>query len=80
FVSAEWGVQPVTVLPYQKKVLQTFKKEYVDFDEAAGRLNVEDVIPYPPGIPMIMSGERITKESVQKLSRLISMKTHVQGN
>lgn len=80
FVSAEWGVQPVTVLPYQKKVLQTFKKEYVDFDEAAGRLNVEDIIPYPPGIPMIMSGERITKESVQKLSRLISMKTHVQGN
>lgn len=80
FVSAEWAAQPVTVLPYQKKVLRTFKKEYVDFDEAAGRLNAEDIIPYPPGIPMIMAGERITKESVEKLSRLISMKTHVQGN
>ncbi|MCY9374779.1 aminotransferase class I/II-fold pyridoxal phosphate-dependent enzyme [Bacillus sp. T17B1] len=80
FVSAEWVAQPVTVLPYQKKVLRTFKKEYVDFDEAAGRLNAEDIIPYPPGIPMIMAGERITKESVEKLSRLISMKTHVQGN
>ncbi|MHA6489217.1 aminotransferase class I/II-fold pyridoxal phosphate-dependent enzyme [Bacillus cabrialesii] len=80
FASALWGLQPVTVLPYQKKVLQTFKKEYVDFNEAAGRLNAEDIIPYPPGIPMIMAGERITKESVQKLSRLISMKTHVQGN
>ncbi|MDM5300115.1 aminotransferase class I/II-fold pyridoxal phosphate-dependent enzyme [Bacillus subtilis] len=80
FASAEWGLRPVTVLPYQKKVLQTFKKEYVDFNEAAGRLNAEDIIPYPPGIPMIMAGERITKESVQKLSRLISMKTHVQGN
>ncbi|MFT4398539.1 aminotransferase class I/II-fold pyridoxal phosphate-dependent enzyme [Bacillus sp. SW14] len=78
--SAEWVLRPVTVLPYQKKVLQTFKKEYVDFNEAAGRLNAEDIIPYPPGIPMIMAGERITKESVQKLSRLISMKTHVQGN
>ncbi|MEC2334999.1 aminotransferase class I/II-fold pyridoxal phosphate-dependent enzyme [Bacillus subtilis] len=80
FVSAEWGVQPVTVLPYPKKVLHSFKKEYVSFEEAAGRLNAEDIIPYPPGIPMIMAGERITKESVQKLSRLISMKTHVQGN
>ncbi|QIW78400.1 aminotransferase class I/II-fold pyridoxal phosphate-dependent enzyme [Bacillus tequilensis] len=80
FVSAEWGAQPVTVLPYQKKVLHTFKKEYVDFNEAAGRLNAEDIIPYPPGIPMVMAGERITKESVEKLSRLISMKTHVQGN
>ncbi|MGM0951290.1 MAG: aminotransferase class I/II-fold pyridoxal phosphate-dependent enzyme [Bacillota bacterium] len=80
FASAEWSLRPVTVFPYQKKVLQTFKKEYVDFNEAAGRLNAEDIIPYPPGIPMIMAGERITKESVQKLSRLISMKTHVQGN
>ncbi|WP_420977334.1 aminotransferase class I/II-fold pyridoxal phosphate-dependent enzyme [Bacillus vallismortis] len=80
YVSGEWATRPVTVLPYQKKELQTFKKEYVDIDEAAGRLNAEDVIPYPPGIPMIMAGERMTKESVQKLSRLISMKMHVQGN
>ncbi|MEC1649239.1 aminotransferase class I/II-fold pyridoxal phosphate-dependent enzyme [Bacillus halotolerans] len=79
-VSAEWGAQPITVMPYSKKVLNTLQKEYVGFDKAAGRLNAEDVIPYPPGIPMIMAGERITRESVQKLSRLISMKTHVQGN
>ncbi|MGX4764286.1 aminotransferase class I/II-fold pyridoxal phosphate-dependent enzyme [Bacillus mojavensis] len=79
-VLAEWIAQPITVLPYQKKVLNTLQKEYVNFNEAAGRLNAEDVIPYPPGIPMIMAGERITRESVQKLSRLISMKTHVQGN
>jgi arginine/lysine/ornithine decarboxylase len=79
-VSAEWVAQPTTVLPYQRKVLNTLQKEYVNFNEAAGRLNAEDVTPYPPGIPMIMAGERITRESVQKLSRLISMKTHVQGN
>ncbi|MCM3356209.1 aminotransferase class I/II-fold pyridoxal phosphate-dependent enzyme [Bacillus halotolerans] len=79
-VSAEWEAQPITVMPYPKKVLNTLQKEYVGFDKAAGRLNAEDVIPYPPGIPMIMAGERITRESVQKLSRLISMKTHVQGN
>ncbi|WP_369888411.1 aminotransferase class I/II-fold pyridoxal phosphate-dependent enzyme [Bacillus halotolerans] len=79
-VSPEWEAQPITVMPYPKKVLNTLQKEYVGFDKAAGRLNAEDVIPYPPGIPMIMAGERITRESVQKLSRLISMKTHVQGN
>ncbi|MDQ7726985.1 aminotransferase class I/II-fold pyridoxal phosphate-dependent enzyme [Bacillus halotolerans] len=79
-VSPEWEAQPITVMPYPKKVLNTLQKEYVGFDKAAGRLNAEDVIPYPPGIPMIMAGERITMESVQKLSRLISMKTHVQGN
>ncbi|BDG78299.1 hypothetical protein BSF_00280 [Bacillus subtilis] len=79
-VSPEWESQPITVMPYPKKVLNTLQKEYVGFDKAAGRLNAEDVIPYPPGIPMIMAGERITRESVQKLSRLISMKTHVQGN
>lgn len=41
-----------------------FKKEYVDFDEVVGWLNVEDIIFYFLGILMIMLGERIIKESV----------------
>ncbi len=79
FVSAEWGVQPVTVLPYPKKVLHSFKKEYVDFEEAAGRLNAEDII-LSAGYPDDYGGRKNNKRKCAKAQRLISMKTHVQGN
>lgn len=48
-------------------------------NKAAGRLHAGSIIPYPPGIPLIMDGERITEEIVQKLSRLIGMDAHIQG-
>jgi arginine decarboxylase len=34
------------------------KTEYVKLDDAPGRISVFMVLPYPPGIPLIMPGER----------------------
>ncbi|MCY8466790.1 aminotransferase class I/II-fold pyridoxal phosphate-dependent enzyme [Bacillus atrophaeus] len=79
-VSVDLAFPPVTALPYDKKTLIGFKKEYIEIEAAAGRLNAENIIPYPPGIPLIMAGERITEESIQKLSGLINMNAHIQGS
>jgi arginine/lysine/ornithine decarboxylase len=35
--------------------------EMVSFDQAAGRIAAEQVTPYPPGIPAIVPGERLTE-------------------
>lgn len=35
-------------------------KETVPADQAIGRIAAEQITPYPPGIPMIIPGERIT--------------------
>jgi arginine decarboxylase len=37
-------------------------KETVDADKAVGRICAEQITPYPPGIPVIIPGERITEE------------------
>ncbi len=41
--------------------------EMVPADEAVGRIAAEQVTPYPPGIPVLVSGERITAEVLDHL-------------
>jgi arginine/lysine/ornithine decarboxylase len=41
--------------------------EMVDADHAAGRIAAEQVTPYPPGIPAVVPGERITQEVIDYL-------------
>ena len=38
--------------------------EYIDTENAAGRICAEVVLPYPPGIPVILPGERITENNM----------------
>jgi arginine decarboxylase len=42
-------------------------KETVEADKAAGRICAEQITPYPPGIPVIIPGERITAELLDYL-------------
>jgi arginine/lysine/ornithine decarboxylase len=42
-------------------------KETVPTDKAAGRISAEQITPYPPGIPLIIPGERITGELLDYL-------------
>jgi len=38
------------------------KKELVELKDAIGKLAAAPIIPYPPGIPLIVPGEELTKE------------------
>lgn len=38
------------------------KKEVLDLKDSIGRISATSVIPYPPGIPLIVPGEEITQE------------------
>jgi arginine decarboxylase len=42
-------------------------KETVAVGQAAGRVCAEQITPYPPGIPVIIPGERITEELLSYL-------------
>ena len=54
--------------------------EAVPFEHAAGRVSAESVIPYPPGIPLIVKGERIEIDQIAALSRLLGHQVHVQAS
>jgi arginine decarboxylase len=42
-------------------------KEPVPADQAVGRIAAEQITPYPPGIPMVIPGEKITAEMLDYL-------------
>ncbi|MEA2293317.1 MAG: arginine decarboxylase [Solirubrobacteraceae bacterium] len=53
--------------------------EPVDADEAIGRVSAEAIAGYPPGIPALLPGERITAEVVAYLRELVAAGARLHG-
>jgi arginine/lysine/ornithine decarboxylase len=53
--------------------------EMVPWREAAGRISAEMVCPYPPGIPIVAPGERLTETVVDYLEQLAAAGVMVEG-
>ena len=51
----------------------------VPFKKSAGRICTEVVTPYPPGIPILCPGERITQETIEYLKLELKAGVHIQG-
>lgn len=54
------------------KEMKKRPKRSVPFKESVGCVSAEMIIPYPPGIPLIMAGEMITAEKIVYLEKLRS--------
>ncbi|MDQ0209150.1 aminotransferase class I/II-fold pyridoxal phosphate-dependent enzyme [Alkalicoccobacillus murimartini] len=61
------------------KNIHSLKKERVPFKEAEGRVSAEAVTPYPPGIPLLYPGQRISKEVLQQIEHLQQAGARFQG-
>lgn len=55
------------------------EKEYVALAQAVGRVAAEKICLYPPGIPLVVQGEFITKEDVQVIEEAIKSGIEVIG-
>ncbi len=53
--------------------------EQVAVGEAAGRISCESIAAYPPGVPALLPGERITEDVVEYLSRLAASGARLHG-
>lgn len=59
-----------------------YEYELIPMEEAEGRISYEYVIPYPPGIPIIVPGERIHKSviALYKREAMHTVLSHPKGN
>lgn len=64
--SAVYSVESVTVLPPREAFFADH--EAVGIDRAVGRVSAELVAPYPPGIPVLAPGERVTEDVLAALA------------
>ena len=48
-------------------------------DDAVGRVSCESIAGYPPGIPALLPGERISAETVDYLRELVASGARLHG-
>ncbi|MGG3466514.1 aminotransferase class I/II-fold pyridoxal phosphate-dependent enzyme [Neobacillus pocheonensis] len=79
-------VEPVEVLLPEIPVLALTPRdafysdtEVIPFDESEGRIIAEFVMVYPPGIPIFIPGEIITKENLHYIKKNLEVGLPVQG-
>jgi arginine decarboxylase len=53
--------------------------QLVEVDDAVGRISCESIAGYPPGVPVLLPGERITTEIVSYLRELVSSGARLHG-
>lgn len=51
----------------------------VSRDEAVGRIAAEPVVPYPPGVPVVVPGERIAAATIDVAATVLASGGHVHG-
>jgi lysine decarboxylase len=54
-------------------------QEVVGFDEAEGRIAAESLAAYPPGVPNVLPGERLTRETLDYIADSIAHGGLVRG-
>ena len=53
--------------------------ERVAVDDAVGRISSESIAGYPPGIPALLPGDRITADVVDYLRELVDVGARLHG-
>ncbi|MEH7505841.1 aminotransferase class I/II-fold pyridoxal phosphate-dependent enzyme [Neobacillus drentensis] len=75
----ELASQKISTLAIPFKEMVNLKVKEVDLSAAEGEVAGETIIPYPPGIPLLIKGERITKDKLSQLCRLLRSGARFQG-
>jgi len=76
-VRAAGALQPELAIPPREAFLGP--GEIVDVDAALGRISCESIAGYPPGIPALLPGERVTAEVVSYLRELAAAGARLHG-
>lgn len=66
-----------TVIPPRDAFLG--RAERVPLEDAIGRISCESIAGYPPGIPALLPGERITAETAEYLRELVAIGARLHG-
>lgn len=72
----EWKM-PYQALSPREAVYEPM--EMIDFRRSDGRISAEIIAPYPPGIPVILPGEIITKEIIENIIKVKEAGIKING-
>lgn len=70
----------ITEPMYSFDEIATMEKEWLPYMRTMGRTAASMIIPYPPGIPLLVPGEKITVAKLSQLEELLATGATFQGN
>jgi arginine/lysine/ornithine decarboxylase len=56
------------------------EEKWVLLQEAEGEISSQMITPYPPGIPLLIPGERISRDVILRLTQYMKNKANIQGD
>lgn len=73
-------IKTVTSLSLSFKEMEEREVEIIPLDSAIGRIISEEIIPYPPGVPILLSGEAIEENHIKHIYEMKSAGAYFQGS
>lgn len=70
----------ITEPAYTFDEIEKAEKEWLPYMRTIGRISANMIIPYPPGIPLLVPGEKITVAKLSQLEELLACGATFQGN
>lgn len=70
----------ITQPEYSFEEIEKAEKEWIPYMRAVGRFAATTLIPYPPGIPLLVQGEKITGAQIGQLEELLAIGAMFQGD
>ena len=64
-IAAAFAIEPEVVITPREAFFAPY--EVVSAEDAVGRVSAELICPYPPGVPVLSPGERITQSAMNAL-------------
>ncbi|WP_175989790.1 aminotransferase class I/II-fold pyridoxal phosphate-dependent enzyme [Bacillus sp. Marseille-Q1617] len=55
-------------------------EKWILLEEAEGEISSQMITPYPPGIPLLIPGERISHDTIARLTHYVKNKANIQGD
>lgn len=62
-----WSIEPEVVISPRDAFFA--KRRRIALADAAGEVSAEQFCPYPPGVPLLAPGERVTAETISAITR-----------
>lgn len=70
----------ISQLAYLPTELVGLESEWISYKKANGRIAAASIIPYPPGVPLLIGGEAIQEEHIRSIQRLMKAQAKFQGS
>ncbi len=79
YIYIDGDVEDLLELEISFKEMETRNKIVVPLKDAINCIAAETIVPYPPGIPYIMDGEKLTNSKLTYLKQMIDMDMRFHG-